>query len=342
MTITQIAELAGVSIGTVDRVIYRRGRVSPATVEKVEGIIKKYNFTPNPIARRLQRGKSYRFCALIPNPDQDSGYWGQVLSGIEQESADLVPMGVKTDIIEFDRYDGDAFHNAAKKALGKETDGVIFPPLQFKGIASFIDILHEKGIPYIFFDAEMPGTFPVCAIGQDSLKSGYLAGRLMHIFAGKVNRPLALMAAHGEDYHLIRRRDGFLQYAQENNFKTLVHEFYNNEGVELSDGDILHFLREYPALQGIFITNASAHRIAEAASEIRKRRELFIIGYDLVPANRRLLREGIIDAIIAQQPETQGKQALEYLFRSVSMNIRIPSRVEIPLNIFIKENAPQE
>ena len=39
MTITEIAKLAGVSIGTVDRVIHKRGRVSPKTVARVEEII---------------------------------------------------------------------------------------------------------------------------------------------------------------------------------------------------------------------------------------------------------------------------------------------------------------
>jgi LacI family transcriptional regulator len=341
MTITEIAKLAGVSIGTVDRVIYRRGRVSQSTIQKVEALIEKYNFAPNPIARRLQRGRTYRFCVLSPRGDQDSGYWAQILGGVRSEAADLVPLGVETDIIEFDRYDPPAFQDAVAKIFAKETDGVAFAPLQVAGLRGFIAALEERKIPYIFFDANMPGVSPACAIGPDSFKSGYLAGRLLHIFSGKVTKPVAVMAAHGEDFHLIRRRDGFLQYAQENSFKTLVQEFANDQGVELSDASIARFLRSHPALQGVFITNASAHRIAEAALENKKHRDFFIIGYDLVPDNRRLLREGKLDAVIAQQPETQGKQALEYLFRAVAMNMRIPARVEIPLSIFIRENVPE-
>ncbi|MDR0598748.1 MAG: helix-turn-helix domain-containing protein, partial [Treponema sp.] len=48
MTVKEIAELAGVSIGTVDRVLHKRGRVSAATRETIEAIIEEYQFTPNP------------------------------------------------------------------------------------------------------------------------------------------------------------------------------------------------------------------------------------------------------------------------------------------------------
>jgi LacI family transcriptional regulator len=66
MTVKEIAGLAGVSIGTVGRVLYRRGRVSGETKAKVEAIIEKYQFTPKPIVHRLKRNRAYHFCALIP------------------------------------------------------------------------------------------------------------------------------------------------------------------------------------------------------------------------------------------------------------------------------------
>jgi len=42
MTVHEIAALAGVSIGTVDRVLHKRGRVSAATKAKIEAIIEQY------------------------------------------------------------------------------------------------------------------------------------------------------------------------------------------------------------------------------------------------------------------------------------------------------------
>jgi len=88
MTVYEIAALAGISIGTVDRVLHKRGRVSAATRAKVEAIIEQYQFTPNPVARRLKKNRPYRFCALIPKRDQDAGYWGQIIAGIERAAGE--------------------------------------------------------------------------------------------------------------------------------------------------------------------------------------------------------------------------------------------------------------
>ena len=47
-TIKEIAELAGVSRGTVDRVLNNRGSVNRETAEKIRAIIKQLGYKPNP------------------------------------------------------------------------------------------------------------------------------------------------------------------------------------------------------------------------------------------------------------------------------------------------------
>jgi LacI family transcriptional regulator len=342
MTVKEIAGLAGVSIGTVDRVLYRRGRVSGETRARVEAIIEQYQFTPNPIARRLKRNRAYHFCALIPRREQDSGYWGQALEGIRSGAGEISPLGIETEIVEFDRYNPRSFRSAAAAILEKNPEGIAFPPIMPGETRGFIAALEDKHIPYVFFDADIPGTVPLCVIGQDSLRGGCLAGRLMHLFAGAITGTAAVLDTHGEDYHITRRRDGFLQYAREHHFAVVVREYSGFKGTELSKRAIDLFLRENPDLQGIFITNSSAHRIAEAAKNIRKRRNLFIIGYDLIPENHTLLREGLIDAIISQRPEIQGRRALLDLYRHIVLGRRIEPKVEIPLDVYIKENVPPD
>ena len=74
-TIKDIAERAGISIGTVDRIIHNRGRFSSDTAEKVRRIMEDLNYKPNVMARHLSQSKQYRVGVLLPHPDQDSGYW---------------------------------------------------------------------------------------------------------------------------------------------------------------------------------------------------------------------------------------------------------------------------
>jgi LacI family transcriptional regulator len=340
MTVKEIAEMAKVSAGTVDRVIYRRGRVAAETRTRIEAIIEKYQFTPNPIARRLKRNRAYRFCAFLPRGDQDAGYWGQALEGIREGAAEISPLGVETNIIEYDRYGIRNFKRAAAALLAEKPDGIILSPVMPEKIKGLIAKIHDSKIPCVFFDADLPGAAPLCAIGQDSFRGGYLAGRLMHLFAGRLAGPVAVLDAHGEDYHITRRRDGFLRYAGEQGFSTVVREYSGYKGLEISVDEIALFLREHPGLKGIFITNCMAHRVAEAAKTQKPGRSFILVGYDLIPKNRELLRAGEIDAIISQRPEEQGRQALLNLYRRIVLEQRVAPKVEIPLDVYLRENVP--
>jgi LacI family transcriptional regulator len=225
--------------------------------------------------------------------------------------------------------------------LAQKPDGVIFPPVMPDKTKFFLDEMQWLRIPYVFFDADFPGTAPLSVIGHDSFKGGYLAGRLMHLFAGNTPKSLAVLDAHGEDYHVTKRRDGFLKYAAEHEFATIAMEYSGYQGVELPEKEVSRFLRESPALGGVFITNCMAHRVAEAAETISDGRDFFIIGYDLIPKNRCLLAEGRIDAIISQHPDEQGREALSALNRHIVLEQTVAPRIEIPIDICIKENIPE-
>ena len=65
--IKDIAELSGVSTGTVDRILHERGKVSEDARKKVEKILKEIDYQPNLIARSLALKKKYHFNAIQPS-----------------------------------------------------------------------------------------------------------------------------------------------------------------------------------------------------------------------------------------------------------------------------------
>ena len=64
--IKDIAEEAGVSIGTVDRVLHDRGEVNKETKEKILDLVEKLNYTPNLVAKSLSLKKALRIALLLP------------------------------------------------------------------------------------------------------------------------------------------------------------------------------------------------------------------------------------------------------------------------------------
>ena len=89
ISIREIAKKAEVSIGTVDRVIHKRGRVSAETKEKIERIIKEVNYIPNAFARNLKLDKTFIFGIIIPYAHQDSHYWQIPIQGINKAQNEL-------------------------------------------------------------------------------------------------------------------------------------------------------------------------------------------------------------------------------------------------------------
>ncbi len=85
--IKDIAQQAGVSVGTVDRVLHERPNVSAKSREKVENVLNEMNYQPNMYASALAYNRSYVFYVLMPKHEQEA-YWEEIEEGIRmsQES----------------------------------------------------------------------------------------------------------------------------------------------------------------------------------------------------------------------------------------------------------------
>ena len=78
--IKDIAERAGVSVGTVDRVLHGRPNVSPSAREKVEQALKEMDYHPNAYASALAYNRHYTFYMLLPKHEQEA-YWDEIEEG---------------------------------------------------------------------------------------------------------------------------------------------------------------------------------------------------------------------------------------------------------------------
>lgn len=88
-TIKDIARMAGVSAGTVDRVLHNRGDVSPQSKAKVQKVLDEIHYQPNVFAIGLAAKKKYSFVCLIPYYIEHD-YWHSVVGGIERHVRNCV------------------------------------------------------------------------------------------------------------------------------------------------------------------------------------------------------------------------------------------------------------
>ena len=101
ISMARIAELAGVSIGTVDRVLHNRGHVAEEKEKIVRAICQKYGYEANVIgkAMSLQR-KPHRIAVAVNNPDMNS-FCASVHSGLREGCDKLSDYNIQTDFYDF-------------------------------------------------------------------------------------------------------------------------------------------------------------------------------------------------------------------------------------------------
>lgn len=337
ITIKDVAQKADVSIGTVDRVVHRRGRVSKETTDKVLRVIKESGYKPNIFARRLSMSKVFNFAVLMPKPFQDSRYWEMTVKGMEKAQNELKPYHVKLKYMFYDRYSENSFKRAGSKVLDSEADGILIAPVLYQAIKEFLQRIPDN-IPYVFFDANIPGEKALSFIGQDSFQSGVICGKLMKLMVGKKGIIAVILAFH-DDYRIMKRAEGFKFYFEnETGIRLVTYELSNHSDKDTFFKLMDDIFAENKDLKGIFVTNVSVHNAGEYLKNKISNRKIHLIGYDLVRDNIEYLNEGIIDFIISQKAETQGYEGIYTLYRSIVLQEPCEKSIMMPLEIITKEN----
>ncbi len=336
MTVTEIAKRAGVSIGTVDRVLHDRGRVSEATRNRIRAIIEEEGYQPNPLARHLKRNRGYQLGILIPGLEGESRYWRLMYDAIVRAAASFSVFSIETKLYPFERPDRFSLDAAYQAMLDSGCDGYIIAPVMQE---ETLVLLSERppAVPYCIIDSPLPGAHGITTIAQDPFRGGFLAGRVME-FLSASEGPFAVVRPYTEAFNLNERARGFTAWFS-GNPKVEIIDLVCPENHESDMLAILdRTLNERPAIQGFFAVSSVGHVVAERVYRRGMKDGRKIIGYDLVPENVECLRDGRIDCLISQRPEEQGRIAVTQLYRNIVLEERTDPEIAMPLDIFFKEN----
>ena len=338
--LVDIARKAKVSLGTVDRVVNGRGNVAPKTEARIREILKEFNYEPNLMASSLASRKKLRLAVLLPRPYADD-YWKKIMHGIELSEKEISAYGCSVSVFLYEQYDDIQYTSYAEEIMKKDYDGLLTAPVFQKESRVFAAKLDSHAIPYIYIDAEMSGTNPLCSVSQDVFQSGRLGARLLDY--GLREKDEILMVSiwfHSENTeHSLVRADGFKDYfgAKGKSGRTIHQLEIVNPKYEMLSEALDKILTENKSIKGIFINNSKAHLIARYLEE-HSHPEMKLVGFDLIRQNVEALRTGIIDFLIYDRSERQGAIALNILFDHLSKRKASPAGIKMPVHIATREN----
>ena len=340
--IKDIAIKANVSVGTVDRVLHERGRVSEKVKEKILKIIKDMNYEPNLMARALSSNKIFKFAALIPDEQYDS-YWHAPKIGVLKASRDLKQFGVQVKQYLFNPYQVESFIENAKKVTDDGVDGIFLSPIFYRETLPFLEKWKQDHVPFVLFNTQITDYEPLSYIGQDSYQSGLLAAKLMHY---GLPDPCSILIAHFDEdtsnaAHLSKKEQGFRNYFSQN----LIDQKYNINKIEFDSSNFPVFIKRLEDvidntrdLGGIFVTTSKAFEIASYLKQ-RHITNIKVVGYDLLPKNVHYLSTGAISFLINQNPKGQGFWGIHQLANYLLFKKEVPALKYLPLDIVTKENV---
>src|SRR5699024_5557554 len=313
--IKDIAEMAGVSVGTVDRVLHNRGNVSAEAEQKVKKILRKTRYTPDPIAQSLGSKKDFEIVVIMPHPKQDE-YWALSEAGVSRARQEWAPYNINIQIENFDLNNPYSFARAASQTLSDKPDAVLTAPVYFDASLTFFKNLQTSDIPFILFNTQIETRIkkydPLCFIGQNLFQSGRVAAELMHILLPEPG-DLAVMHIHeniDNAMHLKEKERGFRDYYKSVSGSKFAIEsflFPDNEGpIETQISQCL----DETDLKGIFVPTSSGTFATAKAMQNKDREDIILIGYDLLEENVEFLKSGTVNFLINQDPRYQAQQGV--------------------------------
>jgi len=339
--IKDIAELSGVSTGTVDRILHNRGKVSEEARKKVEKVLKEIDYHPNLIARSLALKKKYHFYTLIPS-FAEGEYWSTFTHGVTKAEQELFSYNVDVTPLYFNQYDKGSFDQLIEELEDADCQGVVIATLFKESVLELTNRLDRKEIPYVLVDAYIENTNCIAYYGTNSYDSGYIAGRLLLEQITK-NEDIAIFRflRKGDLYstQVQVRESGFRTYLEEKGYMGRIHYVRIHADDIKENYKVLDaFFNDNPKVQAGIIFNSRAHLLGSYFSQKVLTEPFKLIGYDVIDSNIEYLNNGHITHLVAQRPEVQGFNCVKALFRHLALHEKVNQINYMPIDILMKEN----
>ncbi len=337
MRIEDVAEHAGVSTATVDRVLNGRPGVRALTVQRVlkaAGDI-GYLIDGTQPASAL---KPLRLAFLLPaGGNRFLGMLGRLIGSSQAQLASF-NMRARVEHIESFRPELLAQH---LKAVGREVDGIAFMALEHPLVREAVDRLADRGIPTVTLISDIANTRRAAYVGLDNRSAGRTAGYLIGRFIGRRPAKVAMIAGSLSYRAHEEREMGFLHLFQDL-FPMIqvvgLREGHDEEARNYRQTKTL--LAQHPDLAGIYNIGGGPEGIARALKEAGRQQEVVFVGHGLTPATRSLLIEGAMDAVITQNPQAALMDCVS-IFANLRAGLPATQGVERPgTEIVLRENLP--
>ncbi len=318
-TITDIANRAGVSIGTVHCALSGKPGVSDETRRKIAELAKQMDYRPNAVAASLKR-KTIRVAAAFPGPTEESRYyysfiWQGLRDSIRSRS------DYNISLVEVPFYPGANSQGNELSSLLEtgQVDGLITTGYtDLRGMTAFQGFA-QKGVPVVLVGDDITNSGRLFCVQPDYQIIGRTIAELLTrqipaeggilVSAGDVVVPSHYLTVQGFDAYLL-----------ENGCKNPVYKVHESGDQQMTYEHLLRELNGREGLCACWSVNArNSVLLGRALKESERAGTIAAVGSDLFLENVQYLKDGVFTNLLYNYPDalgyTSAKLLSEYLIK---------------------------
>lgn len=323
-----VAERAGVSMATVDRVLNERGSVKEVTVRRVRQAAQELGVEDGRVF------EEFRFAVLLQDPDHL--YYRALGEAISTAVEAVHGEGLRVDIHYLVETD-DAVVAAKIDELNETADGIAGVFLQNTHVLAALSRAIRQGKPVVtvLTDIRHPERFAYVGLDNRAVgrTAGYLLGRFIHENGGRI-----LLTTESLNYVGLEEREMGLRSVLLEKFPNLeLTSVIDKSGMRDTMSERLVEVLADPDVRGIYNAGGRNSVIADAL-RTAGRNDVVFIGSELTEVSRRLLHDGRMDAVIAFPAANAGPAVCKALLAAAGRRDKGPQAYQDMITYFA-ENA---
>ncbi len=324
-TMQEIAEITGVSRGTVDRVLNHRGKVREEVAQHVREAARQVGYLTK-TERKEERARKYLATQPVVRKigvvTQLSGasFMLSIRQGYEEAALEVRDYGIEVIIRECPDVDEAQQCTAIDELVELGIDALAIMPVECDGVREkLLYLIQEKQMPVIAFNTDIVGVKHLAFIGMDNQLGGRAAAGLLGTLMRGTGSVLGVIGAFSNSTNL-GRVNGFSEELVKSfpgiTLTGIIPSMYLQENVTAI---IRSSILQNPQLGGILVVSNGQLGIRDALQDEEVKKALsqredqgrpYIVIYDFTPKNRMLLEEGVVDFVIDQNGYDQGYRSV--------------------------------
>jgi LacI family transcriptional regulator len=335
-TIPDLAEAAGVSVATVNRVLSGAANVRLATRERVQKAAEDIGFYGvGSIQARVAAARPHlRFGVLLLQPHRP--FYQNVARALEDAAA--CAAGAQVDLrIEF--LEDLSPQNVASRALDLAAgcDAICVTSAVHPVVTEALEQIQARGIPVFALISQISVTGQISYIGLDNWKVGRTSAWAFANICktpGKIGILMGNPRFRNQEMNETGFRSYFREYAPD---FTLLEPVSTFESAAVAQELTEKLLSDHSDLAGLYVSGGGISGALAALRGSGRAGSIVVVGYDLMDVTRAALLDGTMNLVISHPLTRLAREAIDGMVRACAQPGSNQTSI-VPFDIYTREN----